>query len=461
MRFDCDFIGPLLTSGFTTQGLPALLAARGLSLNETTDHWRTMRLGLHDFAALGGPVRVLRHVVHPLAEALGYQDVQREEAIVTREGPEDGGHSMRAASGALLRVWSFGSDSDLDAPNKRGALARISPIRGAARVLRASGETAGIVTNGTALRFLLCDPAGPDSQIVVALAGRSGWESQPTAPPSYRLLRALASPAGIAASGEIFDAARLHQAGVTKALRSQARAAIEDFLGCVVAQPGNAAALPAPKILWRQALTIIYRLLFILKLESSAEPGGGFGFAASDTWRRAISPNRALGPLVRRHLDLQHDTGRLLEDGLRLLFQICRDGLTHSALSIAPLGGGLFDPSTTEALDALQWGERAVALLLDRLLWTEPRARERERVHYGALDVEELGRVYEALLDLEPDRATEPMVRVRRGRVEAVLPAASAIEGIVEHIAAGRFFLRTGIGRRSGGAYYTPHAFVR
>jgi hypothetical protein len=459
MHFDCDFIGPLLTSGFTTDGLPALLSRCGL--NEIDDHWPAMRLGLRDFAALGGPVRVLRHVINPLAAALGYQEVQREEAIVTREGPEDGGHAMRASSGALLRVWSFGSDSDLDAPNKRGTLARISPVRGAARVLRARGESAGIVTNGTALRLLLCDPAGPDSQVVVALAGTSGWASQPDAPPSYRLVRALASPAGIAASSEIFDAARLHQSGVTKALRSQARAAIEDFLQCVIGQPGNAAILPAPKVLWRQALTIVYRVLFILKLENSAEPGGGFGFAASETWRRAISPNRALGPLVRRHLDFQHDTGRLLEDGLRILFQICRDGLSHSALSIAPLGGGLFDPSTTEALDALHWGERAVALLLDRLLWTEPRGRERERVHYGSLDVEELGRIYETLLDLEPDRATIPMVRIRRGRVEAVLPATSSREGIVEQIAAGRFFLRSGIGRRSGGAYYTPHAFVR
>ena len=37
-----------------------------------------------------------------------------------------------------------------------------------------------------------------------------------------------------------------------------------------------------------------------------------------------------------------------------------------------------------------------------------------ERVHYGPLDVEDLGRVYEALLELEPGIATEPMCRLRR-----------------------------------------------
>jgi hypothetical protein len=43
---------------------------------------------------------------------------------------------------------------------------------------------------------------------------------------------------------------------------------------------------------------------------------------------------------------------------------------------------------------------------------------------YGSLDVEDLGRVYEALLELEPGIATEPMCRLRRNKLEVVLPAA-------------------------------------
>jgi hypothetical protein len=461
MHVDCEFVGPLLTPGFTTHGLPALLARHGLYPDGAIPGWQSIHRGLSDFAALGGPVRVLRHVVNPLAAALGYHEVRREEDVATREGPEDGGYSLRDTSGALLRTWPVGTDIDLDAPSKRGSAMRVSPARRAVRVLRARGERIGLVTNGAVLRLILCDPAGADSQVVVALSGRAGWASQAAVPGSYRLIFAMASPRGVAASAEIFDAGHLHQSVVTKSLRAQARAAIEGFLQCIVAQSGDAAALPPPDLLWRQALTTVYRLLFILKLESAAEPCGGFSFAATETWRRGISPNRALGPLVRRHLDLGHDTGRLLEDGLRLLFQICREGLVHSALSIAPLGGGLFDPVATVALDALHWGERAVALLLDRLLWTVPRGRERERVHYGSLGVEELGHVYESLLELEPDIATSPMVRVRRGRVEAVLPASPDRPDVIETIARGQFFLRTGLGRRSGGSYYTPHDFVR
>ncbi|MGA3000164.1 MAG: N-6 DNA methylase [Acetobacteraceae bacterium] len=457
-------MGPLLTPEFASHALPALLSRLGLYPTEPTEAWRMIQQGLQDFAATGGPVRVLHHVVNPLAAALGYSEIRREDTVATREGQEDGGYSLRTRSGSALRVWPLGSDIDLDTPLRRGTATRVSPLRRAVRVLRACGECVGVVTNGEVVKLLLCDPAGADSQLVVSLIGRVGWVSRTDVPQSYRLLFALASPDGVTAAGEIFDAARMHQTAVTKALRSQARAAIEDFLQCVIDEKSNTAVLPAPEILWRQTLTIVYRLLFVLKLESAAEPGGGFSFAASEAWRRGFSPNRALGPLARRHLDLGHDTGRLLEDGMRLLFRVCHDGMQHSTLSIAPLGGGLFDAGATAAIDRLHWGEHAVALLFDRLLWTVPRGRERERVHYGTLDVEELGRIYESLLDLQPDIATSPMIRVRHGRFDAVVEAGSVPDhdtDAIEHIPIGRFFLRTGLGRRAGGSYYTPHEFVR
>jgi hypothetical protein len=464
MQPDCRFAGPLLTPGFVAHALPALLSRHGLYPDDTTGAWRTMYRGLQDFASVGGPIRVLHHIVNPLRVAVGYGETRREDMIATHEGLEDGGYLLRIPNGSSLRAWPLGSDTDLDTPLKRGAATRISPLRRAGRILRARGERAGIVTNGETLRVLLCDPGGPDSQIIISLGGRSGWVSQLNAPESFRLISALTSPTGVNALDDIFDAARHHQTAVTKTLRSQARVAIEDFLRCVLDQNRGAVCLPSPKVLWRQALTVVYRLLFILKLESSAESGGGFGFASSEAWRRGFSPNRALGPLVRRHLDFGHDTGRLLEDGLRVLFQVCREGLAHSTISIAPLGGGLFDPAATERLDCLRWGERAVALLLDRLLWTTPGGRERERVHYGSLDVEELGRVYESLLDLEPDIAMSPMARIRRGRFEAVVQAKSVHgggAGVVEQIPTGQFFLRSGLGRRAGGSYYTPHELVR
>ncbi len=256
----------------------------------------------------------------------------------------------------------------------------------------------------------------------------------------------------------------------------QARSAIEGFLQSVLDHPANAGAgdlhLRAAD-LWQEGLVLVYRLLFILKLESAADPARAFSFASTGLWRNTLSPNRALGPLVRRHLDHGHDTGRMLEDGLRTVFGVFRDGLSCSELSVAPLGGALFGAQATPVLDRLAWGERAVALLLDRLLWTTPKMRARERVHYGALDVEDLGRIYEALLELEPGIATEPMARMRRAKLEVVLPTGTRRPiscGVsplpadhevgtrptwVEDIPAGRFYLR--VGHRSQGKWFLLH----
>ena len=211
---------------------------------------------------------------------------------------------------------------------------------------------------------------------------------------------------------------------------------------------------------------LVYRLLFILKLEAPSDEGAGFSFASTRLWRTALSPNQALGPLVRRHLDQGVDTGKMLEAGLRTLFAIFRDGLSCSELHITSLGGRLFGTGTIPLLEQTEWGDRAVAILLDRLIWTTASGGERARVHYGSLDVEDLGSVYEALLEQEPGIATEPMIRKRHGRLETVAPrgadesdaAGDARSDVIE---TGRFFLRTGMGRKASGSFYTPHEFVR
>jgi hypothetical protein len=473
---DCAFAGPALPEPFIRHELTGQLSRLGLlgccEGKVFERNWSTLR---RQFRASGGPQRICNHVVAPLAERLGFGAPLRQTEVATREGAEDGGWLLQAPCGVRLRAWSFGTDTDLDAPHRTGRAYRFSPMRSAQRVLLAGGERLGMLTDGDELRLLLCDPSRPDSHIEIPLVGDNGWRAQHLAPDSYRLVLAIAAPKGIAALPELLDAARLSQTRVTRDLRVQARGAIEGFLQAVLEHPANAneRALQADA-LWQEGLILVYRLLFILKLESAADPACAFSFASADLWRNVLSPNRALGPLVRRLVDHGHHTGRMLEDGLRLVFCVFRDGLSCSELRVTPLGGALFDATSTPLLDRLAWGERAVALLLDRLLWTTPKGRARERVHYGALDVEDLGRVYEALLELEPGISTAPMARLRRAQLEAVVPARQAAKyrngnagdartrvTWIEDIPEGRFFLRTGTGRKATGSYYTPHAFVR
>src|SRR6202008_877108 len=111
---------------------------------------------------------------------------------------------------------------------------------------------------------------------------------------------------------------------------------------------------------------------------------------------------------------------------------------------------------TTPQLDRLDWGDRAVAILLDRLIWIAPSGGERTRVSYGTLDVEDLGSIYEGLLEQEPGIATEPMVCTRRGKIQTVIAAGSQPPDIQP----GQFYLRNGAGRKASGSFYTPHEFV-
>lgn len=514
---DCTFFGPALPEPFVKfelekhlrerQLLPRADGAEGRALQE---RWEVYRRKLRALGEQGGDLRVASHVLAPMAERLGYASFERQNEVGTREGLEDGGWLMSGAD-STLRCWSVDQGTDLDAPNLRGRAYRFSPARVAQRVLLAKGERVGLLTDGEELRILICDPARPDSHIAIRLDRSQGWRAAHEAPDSYRLLLALASPSGTKAFPELTEAARLAQATVTRKLRVQARRAIEDFIQSVLDQPANAPvrattdADELAKVLWREGLVLVYRLLFIFKLESSVDPARAFSFAATSLWRNTYSPNVALASLVRKVLDYGAETGGLLEGGLRILWRMFARGLTSRELQVSPLGGMLFGEGATPVLDRLEWGETAVAKLLDALLWTPSEGRvERERVHYGALDVEDLGRVYEALLELEPGVATEPMCRLRRAKLEVVVPAvqgeayrANSAENVtpeegesdsdeetedeeeraspkkrsmtkgktrvqfIENILPGRFYLRVGIGRKTSGSYYTPHPFVR
>ena len=66
---------------------------------------------------------------------------------------------------------------------------RSSPTRIAQRVLLASGERAGLLTNGEIVRLLLCDPSRSDSHLSV---GINGWRQEKLPPDSFRILKALA-----------------------------------------------------------------------------------------------------------------------------------------------------------------------------------------------------------------------------------------------------------------------------
>ncbi len=515
LQNDCVFSGPALPLPFVTLNLEAELIRLRLLPRATGDEakaldefWPTYRAHLRQLVSQGGPQRVKNQVIEPLLACglLGYTSIETADDVTTREGRESGGGFLVGADGKRLRFWTTTLNEDLDAPAKRGEAYRFSHARVASRVLLASGERLGILTNGTDLRLLICDPARLDSSVSITLDG--SWKRSREVPDSFRFFLALARPEGVEAIAELIEKARLLQAKVTKDLRTQARLAVEEFIQAILDDPENQNTLSLftdrsalAHDLWHEGLVTVYRLLFILKLESTDDPAKCFSFASGSLWRNSFSPGVALAPLARAVLDRGESTGGMLEGGLRALFRMLESGLQSTELNVRPMSGSLFAPGSTPILSSVRWPEHGVARLLDRLLWTTPRrgSTARERVHYGPLDVEDLGRVYEALLELDPGVSSAPMCRLRRSKLEVVVPAAQGeryrpaqaaapsdqdedsdeqeeaeepeeeetgrgkktkVEWI-EEIPPDRFYLRVGLGRKATGSFYTPHSFVR
>ncbi|MCX7689151.1 MAG: N-6 DNA methylase, partial [Fimbriimonadales bacterium] len=100
-------------------------------------------------------------------------------------------------------------------------------------------------------------------------------------------------------------------------------------------------------------------------------------------------------------------------------------------LGLTPLNGELFAPL---ALDAYFLSNCCLLKAMGCLIYYQYTSSDRQRVNYAALDVEELGSVYESLLDYHPQ-----------------IDWSGQVPG---------FTLGAGSERKSTGSYYTPHELV-
>lgn len=548
---ELTFTGPALPESFIQHELEHALGKALPSAKDAEAGWKALLKSLREPLTSAGSIRVRNVVINPLMKALGYAEMIAAEGVRTREGDEPGGVLLQAGD-VKLRVWTTSYEDDLDAPSKRGLNYRFSPGRVAERVLLATGERLGLLTNGLELRLIFSDPARRASFASFALSQWKQYRYYDPVPDAFRVLIALARADAQrdARLQDVIEQARLKQGQVTKDLRVQARKAVEAFVQSVLDHPANHALLAQmleprnheehgeqlnnsvasvspwlihdrdtlARELWREALTMVYRLLFILRGESGGRETPPFSFASTSLWRNTYSPSHAqpgnLAWVAQKVREEGMPSGEFLEAGLRALFKAFEHGLSATELHIAPLGGALFGAASTPLLDRLKWGEHGCAALIDNLL-RAPRGkgqgRSLVRLSYRDLGVEELGRVYEALLELEPGITSEPMVRLRRAKLEVVVPEAqgekyrpkdeggrmrqaarlafgedtgkdesieeaeepiedeeqseisnqkSKIEW-VEAIPSNRFYLRVGLGRKSSGGHYTPDSFVR
>jgi very-short-patch-repair endonuclease/type I restriction-modification system DNA methylase subunit len=179
-----------------------------------------------------------------------------------------------------------------------------------------------------------------------------------------------------------------------------------------------------PEEFYRQLLRLVYRFLFLLVSEERGL------ISASPLYRDHYGVGRLRRLLERRSAFTEHED---LWCSLRVLWRVLSQEELAELLGAAPLNGELFAPLE---LDECSLSNRDLLQAFWHLAYYRENATSPpRRVNYAALDVEELGSVYESLLDYRPQ----------------ILFTAQATP---------QFELSYGSERKSTGSYYTPPDLV-
>lgn len=308
----------------------------------------------------------------------------------------------------LLLISTYAPDTDLDAVFEQDGLAA-TPADRMVTLLRRTDCPIGLVTNGE--RWMLVHaPSGSVASYTSWYARLWGQERETLrAFVSLLGIRRLTGPAEDALP-KLFERSLTHQGDVTDALGSQVAQAIEVLMRALdrADQDRNRELLKGipPETIYEAGLTLMMRLVFVLSAEER-----GLLLLGDPTYdaNYAISSLRA---------QLAEEDARVLEHRMsawsRLLatFRAVYAGIGHPDLHMPAMGGSLFDPDRfeflegrkrgttwrTEPADPLPIDDRTVLLLLEAIQILKGRT-----LSYRALDVEQIGHVYEGLLERTVD----------------------------------------------------------
>jgi hypothetical protein len=300
---------------------------------------------------------------------------------------------------------------------------RLAPHSLVQEYLNRTEHVWGIVTNGLTLR-LLRDSTLVRRQAYIEFDLQAIFEEQRfhDFAALYRLLHRSRLPRGLADANECllekYYAQTIEQGGrVREHLRDGVKLALESFGNGFLSHPSTAngdllRALAENRITphgyYQQLLRLIYRLLFLMVSEErnllvSRRPES---VAAAEIYRRHYSVTRLRRLVEQSAAYNEHDD---IWQSLCLLFHLLRDDKPSQPLGSKPLAsllglpllnGKLFD---SQDLDGLSLRNRDFLTALWHLSnYRDERTNATRHVNYSALDVEELGSVYESLLEFHP-----------------------------------------------------------
>jgi hypothetical protein len=278
---------------------------------------------------------------------------------------------------------------------------------------RAHGIRLGLITDGE--RWMLVNsPLGATSSDASWYARL--WFQEPVTLKAFQSLWSVRRCFGPADETleVLLERSIEHHEEITDTLGEQVRRAVEVLVQCLdMADADRNRELlrdVSPPELYEAGLTVMMRLVFVLCAEErglllSGDPVYDECYAVSTLRAQLAEEADRYGPEV---LDRRHDAwARLLS-----VFRAVHGGIDHQSLRMPALGGSLFDPDRFPFLEGRPKGtnwrdfdaiplpidNRTVLLLLGSLQLLEQHGGAL-LLSYRALDVEQIGHVYEGLLE--------------------------------------------------------------
>jgi hypothetical protein len=339
----------------------------------------------------------------------------------------------------LVRILPAGSALDDHVDDDRWAA---SPLDRMVELCRHAGVRLGLVTNGASWTLIDAPVGGPSA---FATWEASVWLDERLSLDAFRTLLGARRFFNVA-EGATLEALLAESAEaeheVTDQLGYQVRQAVELLVDAFGRADRNAggqllAGIPAEQI-YEAAVTVLMRIVFLLAAEErDLLP------LTDPVYQQAYAVSTLRGQL-QAHVDQagEEPLERHTSAWQRLLatFRMVHAGVAHENMRLPAYGGSLFDPDRFPFLEGRRPGEswrdspgrplpiddRTVLAILHAVQVLEfrrgRRVEEARRLSFRALDVEQIGHVYEGLLDHTAYHAHSPVLGLA-GKNEAELAA--------------------------------------
>ena len=334
----------------------------------------------------------------------------------------------------LVKVIDRGLDMDAGGDDSAPGWSA-SPQVKFERLLREVKVPAGLLVNGDAVRLVYAPSGESSGHLTFPVPGMCEVAGRPILAALEMLLSTSRLVEALAGKGlvDILADSRKYQAEVSNALSDQVLGALWELLGGFQAAESGTdgihhfdqSARNDPQHIYGGQLTLLMRLIFVLYAEDE-------GLMPKDG---VYANNYSVGGLFNR---LRADAGRYPDTmdqrfgayaWLLSLFRLVFDGGGHGGMRLPSRHGQLFNPDEYpflegrpqgvgrvmgEKFEAPRVSDGCIYRVLDALLMLDVDGDGvADRLSYRALDVEQIGSVYEAMMGYEVERAFGPSVAVK------------------------------------------------